>query len=125
LTFLQFKTKEAAFMLVSKYDDSRLLLALQIDHSRVAGYLAAHWGNDVFAGPRPYSSVVLAAQEHDNGWWEWEIKPSLNDQGYPLDYITDGSLKYLGQVRLDFYKHGVERVVREDPYASLTRRTAC
>jgi hypothetical protein len=111
--------KEAAFMLVSKYDDSRLLLALQIDHSRVAGYLAAHWGNDVFAEPRPYSSVVLAAQEHDNGWWEWEIKPSLNDRGYPLDYITDGSLKYLGQLRLDFYKHGVERVVREDPYAGL------
>lgn len=106
-------------MLVSKYDDSRLLLALQIDHSRVAGYLAAHWGNDVFAEPRPYSSVVLAAQEHDNGWWEWEIKPSLNDRGYPLDYITDGSLKYLGQLRLDFYKHGVERVVREDPYAGL------
>ena len=106
-------------MLVSKYDDSRLLLALQIDHSRVAGYLAAHWGNDVFAEPRPYSSVVLAAQEHDNGWWEWEIKPSLNDRGYPLDYITDGSLKYLGQLRLDFYKHGVERVVREDSYAGL------
>jgi Protein of unknown function (DUF3891) len=106
-------------MLVSKYDDSRLLLALQIDHSRVAGYLAAHWGNDVFAEPRPYSSVVLAAQEHDNGWWEWEIKPSLNDRGYPLDYITDGSLKYLGQLRLDFYEHGVERVVREDPYAGL------
>ena len=106
-------------MLVSKYDDSRLLLALQIDHSRVAGYLAAHWGNDVFAEPRPYSSVVLAAQEHDNGWWEWEIKPSLNDRGYPLDYITDGSLKCLGQLRLDFYKHGVERVVREDLYAGL------
>jgi hypothetical protein len=111
--------RDTPFMLVSKYDDSRLLLALQIDHSRVAGYLAAHWGNDVFAEPRPYSSVVLAAQEHDNGWWEWEIKPSLNDQGYPLDYITDGSLKYLGQLRLDFYKHGVERVVREDPYAGL------
>ena len=63
--------------------------------------------------------MVLAAQEHDNGWWEWEIKPSLNDQGYPLDYITDGSLKYLGQLRLDFYKHAVERLVREDPYAGL------
>jgi hypothetical protein len=108
----------SVFMLVSKYD-SRFLLALQIDHSRVAGYLAAHWGNDVFAEPRPYSSVVLAAQEHDNGWWEWEIKPSLNDQGYPLDYITDGSLKYLGQLRLNFYKHGVERLIERDPYAGL------
>ena len=63
------KTKEAAFMLVSKYDDSRLLLALR-GITRGLRVLAAHWGNDIFAEPRPYSSVVLAAQEHDNGWWE-------------------------------------------------------
>jgi hypothetical protein len=106
-------------MMVNPYDDSTLLLALQIDHSRVAGFLAAHWGNETFARPRPYSSVVLAAQEHDNGWWEWEMKPStLNDKGYPLDY-HDGSLKYLGQLRLDFYKRGVERVAQRDPYAAL------
>jgi hypothetical protein len=106
-------------MMVNPYDDSRLLLALQIDHSRVAGFLAAHWGNETFARPRPYSSVVLAAQEHDNGWWEWEMKPStLNDKGYPLDY-HDGSLKYLGQLRLDFYRNGVDRVAQRDPYAAL------
>ncbi|HEY7556353.1 MAG TPA: DUF3891 family protein, partial [Candidatus Binatia bacterium] len=45
------------------YDDSRTILALQIDHSRVAGYLAAHWGNQDFDRPQPYSSVVLAAGE--------------------------------------------------------------
>ena len=106
-------------MMVNPYDENRLLLALQIDHSRVAGYLAAHWGNETFAAPKPYASVALAAHEHDNGWWEWEMKPStLNDQGYPLDY-HDGSLKYLGQLRLDFYKNGVNRVVQRDPYAGL------
>ena len=30
--------------------------------------------------------MVLAAQEHDSGWWDWEIKPTL-EQGYPSDYI--------------------------------------
>jgi hypothetical protein len=85
----------------------------------VAGFLAAHWGNETFAQPKPYTSVVLAAQEHDNGWWEWEMKPStLNDQGYPLDY-HDGSLKYLGKFRLDFYRNGVNRVIERDPYAGL------
>lgn len=39
--------------------------------------------------------MVLAAQEHDSGWWEWEIRPRLNDQGYPPDYI--GSMKHLGR----------------------------
>ena len=74
-------------MMSYPYDDARIILALQIDHSRVAGYFAAHWGNRLFDRPEPYSSVVLAATEHDIGWWEWEMKPStLNDKGFPLDY---------------------------------------
>ena len=106
-------------MMVSPYDESTLLLVLQIDHSRVAGYLAAHWGNDEFAPPTPYPSVVFAAQEHDHGWGEWEIKPAtLNDRGYPLDY-HDGSLKYLGKLRLDFYKNAVDRIAERDPYSGL------
>jgi hypothetical protein len=106
-------------MMAYPYDDGRILLALQIDHSRVAGYLAAHWGNEEFAKPAPYASVVLAAQEHDIGWWDWEMSPStLSDKGYPLDY-HDGSLKYLGQLRLDFYKNAVNRVMQRDPYAAM------
>ena len=94
-------------------------MALQIDHSRVAGYFAAHWGNRDFDRPSPYASVVLAAGEHDIGWWEWEMSPStLNDQGLPLDY-HDGSLKFLGQLRLDFYKNAVDRVMTRDPYAAM------
>ena len=39
-------------MMVNPYDDSRLMLALQIDHSRVAGFFAAHWGNKDFCPAR-------------------------------------------------------------------------
>ena len=55
-------------MMVCPYDDERLLLILQVDHSRVTGWLAAHWGNAEFARPSPYPAMVLAAQEHDTGW---------------------------------------------------------
>ena len=104
-------------MMVCPYDASRLLLILQTDHSRIAGLLAAHWGNDHFAKVQPYSSMVLAAQEHDSGWWDWEIKPSVNEQGYPSDYI--GSIKHLGQgVWLDLYRHAIERVAARDLYAA-------
>ena len=104
-------------MMVCPYDDSRLLLILQTDHSRIAGLLAAHWGNDQFAKPRPYASMVLAAQEHDSGWWDWEIKPSVNEQGYPSDYI--GSIKHLGQgVWLDLYRRAIERLASRDLYAA-------
>ena len=102
-------------MMVSPIDASRLLLVLQTDHSRVAGLLAAHWGNNEFDPPTPYASMVLAAQEHDNGWWDWEVKPTLNAQGYPLDYIN--SAKFLRGIWLGFYRHGIERVTEIDPYA--------
>ena len=110
-------------MMVCPYDASRLLLILQTDHSRIAGLLAAHWGNDQFAKLQPYSSMVLAAQEHDSGWWDWEIKPSVNEQGYPSDYI--GSIKHLGQgVWLDLYRRAIERVAARDLYAALFRLDA-
>jgi hypothetical protein len=104
-------------MMVCPYDDSRLLLILQTDHSRIAGLLAARWGNDQFARLQPYTSMVLAAQEHDSGWWDWEIKPSVNEQGYPSDYI--GSIKHLGQgVWLDLYRRAIERLAARDLYAA-------
>ena len=37
-------------MIVCPYNESHILLILQIDHSRIAGLLAAHWGNSEIAG---------------------------------------------------------------------------
>ena len=103
-------------MMVCPYDDERLLLVLQVDHSKVTGWFAAHWGNNTFAPPSPYHAMVLAAQEHDSGWWDWEIKPHLNDEGLPPDYI--GSIRHLGgRVWLDFYRHGISRLAEQDAYA--------
>jgi hypothetical protein len=103
-------------MMVCPFDESRLLLILQVDHSKVTGWFAAHWGNDNFARPSPYAAMVLAAQEHDAGWWDWEIKPQLNNEGLPPDYI--GSIKHLGgKVWLDFYRHGIMRLAEQDPFA--------
>jgi uncharacterized protein DUF3891 len=104
-------------MMVCPYNDSSVLLILQTDHSRIAGLLAAYWGNQQFAKLRPYASMVLAAQEHDSGWWDWEIKPSVNDQGFPSDYI--GSIKHLGQgVWLDLYRRAIDRLAARDLYAA-------
>jgi len=104
-------------MIVCPYNESFLVLVLQTDHSRIAGLLAARWGNDEFASLNPYASMVLAAQEHDSGWWDWEIKPTVNEQGYPSDYI--GSIKHLGQgVWLDFYRRAIERLAARDLYAA-------
>ncbi len=37
--------------------DERLWLVTQPDHAQVAGYLAAHWGNDEFARPGYFASA--------------------------------------------------------------------
>lgn len=104
-------------MMVFPYDGSRLLVVLQTDHSRVAGRLAAHWGNGTFAEPKPWFSMVLAAQEHDNGWWEWELKPTLNDQAKPPDYVSAGGIAR--DVHVAFDRNGIARVLEQDRYAGL------
>ncbi len=98
-------------MMVCPYDASRLLLILQTDHSRIAGLLAAHWGNDQFAEPQPYSSMVLAAQEHDSGWWDWEIKPSAHDK-VTHRIISEASNTWVKGFGWILYRRAIERVAR-------------
>jgi hypothetical protein len=105
-------------MMLAPYDDERLYVVMQVDHSRLAGYLAAHWGNDTFARPTPYASLALAAGEHDNGgWWGVELKPYLDAEGYPLDYLD--TIGHLGPIWLESWGEGVERIAAHDAYAAL------
>ena len=46
------------------------------------------------------------------------LDPQQGVEGFPMDY-HDGSFKYLGQLRLDFYKNAVDRVLKRDPYTAL------
>jgi hypothetical protein len=61
-------------------------LITQNDHGDLAGQFAAHWGNEKFARLHPYPSMVLAAEAHDNGWWHWDINPSVDEDGVPLAF---------------------------------------
>lgn len=76
--------------------NNQLWMVTQPDHAEVAGYLAAHWGNDHFARPGHYApapdaerlraEVIFAVAQHDNGWWEWEATPDVSAvDGFPLD----------------------------------------
>ncbi|QLH38581.1 MAG: DUF3891 family protein [Defluviicoccus sp.] len=105
-------------MMVTPYDAARLFATMQTDHSRVAGFLASHWGNGAFAAPEPWNSVVLAAQEHDRGWWLWECCPTLSDAGGPLDYQNE-TLHHLGELRTTMYRNAVSDIASLDPYAAL------
>ncbi len=109
--------------------DDRLWLVSQPDHSRIAGYFAAHWGNSAFASPGSFAAptpvadperlraeTVLAIAEHDNGWWEWEATPDLSaDDGLPAGL---GEVLKDQQAGMDRWRMGLRRFPR-NPMVNL------
>jgi hypothetical protein len=89
-------------------------LITQNDHGDLAGQFAAHWGNQNFARLKPYQSMVLAAEAHDNGWWHWDVNPSVDDKGKPLAFTQTPR-----ETRSGFYGKGIDGVADKDLYAGL------
>ena len=101
-------------MMVNEQGDTILMVA-QTDHSELAGQFAAFWGNDSFARLDPYSAMVTAAGEHDNGWREWELNPRLNEKtGKPQNFLGMDTDQFV-----EIYDRGIRRAAEVDPYAGL------
>jgi hypothetical protein len=94
-------------------DDDRYRLVTQPDHSRQVGRIARHWGNDRVDAPEPRLPCVVAAEAHDNGWWEYDLQPHLVD-GKPAGILDPDS-----ETWTEFYRRGPERVADMDPYAGV------
>jgi len=65
-------------MIVRNQSDGSVVMITQNDHAKLAGLFAAHWGNKAFERPRPYTSMMRAAQYHDAGWLRYETNPILD-----------------------------------------------
>ena len=75
-------------MIVREEPDGSLIMIGQTDHAKLSGQFAAHWGNDRFERPRPWSSVVRAAAYHDSGWYGYETKPTImEDTGKTRNFM--------------------------------------
>ena len=107
--------------------DKNAWLISQPDHAAVAGFLAAHWGNDEFSSPGRFAdspdpealraAAVLAIAEHDNGWWEWEATPELGEaDGLPLGL---SELLKNQEEGMNRWRLGIRRFSRDHPYSSL------
>jgi hypothetical protein len=60
----------------------------QASHAWISGQLARAWGNARFAAPEPREEVCLAAEQHDVGMAEWDLRPSLNPRtGRPYSFL--------------------------------------
>ena len=104
-------------MIVRKQPDGQLILIGQTDHSRLAGQLAAHWGNDAFAVPDPYDSMVRAAAFHDYGWLRYETSPLIHPEtGEPYAFQT---LPFDGGAQLESYQWSLDWMAGIDRYSGL------
>jgi len=102
-------------VIIRKLSDGRLLAITQTDHSRLAGFFAAHWGNSRFAPLEPYESVTRAATFHDFGWLRYETQPIINEAGE-----TPGFRHLPGSAhQLDAYQWCIDWMGSIDPYAGL------
>ena len=82
-------------MLHRNLNDGYLAIT-QPAHAWLSGQLATHWGNDLTGEIQPRADVVLAAEQHDIGWLEWEAEPTLNPQtGRPKTFRELGTNEHL------------------------------
>jgi len=103
-------------MIVRKQQNNELILIGQTDHSRLVGQLAAHWGNDKFATPNPYESMVRAATFHDYGWLRYETSPLIHPEtGEPYEFLQ----LPLGTTQLASYQWSLDWMTDIDRYAGL------
>lgn len=95
--------------------NGQLLCINQTSHALMAAEFCRYWGNDEFVKPSPYAEVMLAIAQHDNGWYEWELKPKLRPDGYPMDFLHDPDV--VG--KLNLWRRGVNRGYEQHPYAAI------
>ena len=107
-------------MIIQEQGD-QLLLIRQTDHAFLAGFFAKEWGNEEFPRPEPFASFGLAAAEHDNGWTEWELEPTLDAKAKtPNTFMSIPTEEHIA-----LYQRGIERLVKVDHYAALLVSMHC
>jgi hypothetical protein len=103
-------------MIVRKQADGSLVLIAQTNHAELSGMFAANWGNDVFAPPRPYQSVVRGTIYHDAGWYRYEAQPTYD----VATKSTPGFFQVPADpIQLEAYQWAIDWVTDIDPYAGL------
>lgn len=103
-------------MIIRKLASGQLMAITQTDHSRLAGFLAAHWGNSTFAPLEPYESVTRAATFHDFGWLRYETEPQIDPaSGEPYMF----SNRPFEEAQLESYQWCVDWLGGVDPYSAL------
>lgn len=96
-------------MIVRERQDSFVLIR-QHDHGRISGECARHWAAEI----EPYSPTLCAIAEHDVGWQDLDDEVRFN----PKTKAPYSFIDYPLEPKLRAYKHGLDRIEAEEPYAA-------
>ena len=107
-------------MIIQQNSDPMVVIR-QTDHAMLCGFFAREWGNQEYSRPEPFSSFCLAAAEHDNGWQEWEMAPTVDPRSFaPYSFMSVPTEEHIL-----LYQRGIDRVVKTDLYAGLLAAGHC
>lgn len=99
--------------MLHRQDAEGLVVISQPAHAWVSGQLARAWGNRDF--PRPSEEVCLAAEQHDVGFLDWELNPTLNPEtGLPHSFMELPT-----RVHLEMWSKGIRQMLRYGRYPAL------
>src|SRR5260221_3645365 len=105
--------------------DTGWWLVSHVDHARLAGMFAIHWGNDRFVRPEPRDDVMLGISTHDDGWELRDSAPEITKQGKPSAFSSELVGKYSAFEEIDLRDYlavrsrAVRLIAAEDAYAAL------
>lgn len=83
-------------------------------HAWVAGQLARAWGNAAFPAPAPREPVCLAAEQHDVGWADADLRPLPGTDGRPLGFMAVPR-----PLHVTIWRGAARRMLAQSRYAAL------
>ncbi|TWI53590.1 DUF3891 family protein [Halalkalibacter nanhaiisediminis] len=94
---------------------NEFIMIKQYDHACLAGKIAAQVNENIFKSTDHLDEVIKAASEHDRGWVGLDETPIWNDE----ENIPYSFQDYPLELKLAFYKKGIDEIETVSPYAAL------
>jgi hypothetical protein len=106
-------------MIIRPAESSRVLIT-QPDHAALAARIMQHWRSEGFPESDRRSLILLAIEEHDNGWREPDARPIVDETtGRILDFVSAPDA-----TRRGVWPRGVERLAATPYVAALVAQHA-
>jgi Protein of unknown function (DUF3891) len=102
-------------MLIRPDGDGSFLAIGQASHAWLSGQLARAWGNEHFGLVEPWEEVCLGAEQHDVGWAEWDLDPTIDPEtGRPHTFISLPLPE-----KLELWSGAARKMLSQSRYAAL------